>query len=131
MASRKEQHQAKLDKLSSFGKTLTRRANSQCELCEAKGVKLRVFQVPPDTNEPSEDNCAFICDVCHEQLQKPKKPDVNHWRCLHSSVWSTVPAVQVLAVWQLSQLLQHDWANDLHEQLYLEAEVKEWLDLLK
>lgn len=131
MAKRLDQHRARLDTLSRFGKDLTRRSGSSCELCAASGVKLGIFEVAPAPNEPDFDACIFICETCHEQIDFPKRRDPDHWRCLNTSVWSEVPAVQVQSVLMLRQLLAHDWARDLEEMLYLPPEIEDWLARVK
>lgn len=52
--------------------------------------------------------------------------DANHWRCLNTSMWSTVPAVQVMA-WRLLNSLRHEgWPQDLLDMLYLDEETLAW-----
>ena len=50
--------------------------------------------------------------------------DNNHWRCLNDSMWSQVPAVQVMAWRLLSKLSANGetWAQDLLDMLYLDDE---------
>ena len=130
MAKRLDKHKARLDALNAFGKDLARRSGSCCELCAASGVKLAIYETPPAPAEPEFDRCIFICETCHEQLENPKRVQSDHWRCLNTPVWSTVPAVQVTAVRMLRQLIpQASWAEELNEILYLsddiEAKIKE------
>lgn len=127
MAKGLDQHRARLDALSLLGKDLTRRAGSKCELCDASGVKLQIHEVAPVPAEPDIEHCIFICGTCKEQIDTPKRREPDHWRCLNTSVWSEVPAVQVQAVRMLRALDQHDWAKDLLEMLYLNPEIEEWL----
>ena len=42
-------------------------------------------------------------------------------------MWSEEPAVQVLAARMLVRLLEHDWARDLSDQLYLDDETRSWV----
>lgn len=129
MAKGYEEHQNRLRALSSFGKALARRSRSSCELCEASGVKLVVFEVAPIPEEPEYERCIFICQTCQKQIEKPKKMDPHHWRSLYGTVWSEVPAVQVMAVRLLRRLAPSEvWAEELLEQLYLEEEVQEWIE---
>ena len=83
MARGLDQHKERQRILSSFGKDLTRRCKSTCELCEAKEVKLSIYEVPPVLSEPEYESCIFICETCSEQLANPKRIDANHWRCLN------------------------------------------------
>lgn len=122
------QHKERQALVDSFGKDLVRRARSSCELCEASGVKLKVFEVAPVPKEPDFDRCILICDTCREQIEQPKRVDADHWRCLNTAAWSEVPPVQVQAVLMLNRLLaKNDWATDLHDMLYLDPEVEAWI----
>ena len=47
MAKGLDKHRERLEALALFGKDLTRRAGSKCELCETAGVKLQIHEVPP------------------------------------------------------------------------------------
>lgn len=125
MAKGLDKHNARLDALSAFGKDLARRSGSCCELCDASGVKLVIYEVPPVAVDPAFDDCIFICETCHEQLENPKRIETDHWRCLNAPVWSTVPAVQVMAVRMLRQLVpQAPWAEELNEILYLSEDIE-------
>lgn len=127
-----DRHQERHHGLSLFGKDLVRRCSSHCELCDAQGVKLGIFEVPPVPTEPLLDHCTMICETCREQIERPKFRDNNHWRCLNHSIWSSVPAVKVLAIAMLQNISEQErWAVELLEQVYLEPEESEWLDKLE
>jgi len=119
--------------LSRFAKDLVRRSRSHCELCGKNGVKLEVHEVTPLEEEPSVDACVFICEGCHRQVDDPKKIMPTHWRCLNNSLYSEVPAVQVIAF----RLLRHiagkgeHWAEELMEHAYLESEIEDWANEAK
>ncbi len=105
---------------------LLQRCNASCELCTST-ANLVVYEVPPIT-EPDVDNCIMICEVCNTQIDTPAEMDVNHWRCLSGSMWSQVPAVQVV-VWRLlKQLSTESWAQDLLDSLYLDEETQKWAE---
>jgi len=132
MSKAREKHAQRLEALSLLGKDLTRRSSAHCELCGASGVKLAPYEVEPVQDSPDTDHTVFTCQVCSEQLQKPKHLSVDHWRCLNTSVWSEVAPVQVVAVRMLEHLAEKvEWAADLHEQLYLEPEIEEWVSLAR
>ncbi|GLQ31932.1 phnA protein [Litoribrevibacter albus] len=126
-----DKHKHRSESLSYFGKDLVRRSGSHCELCNASGTKLSIFEVPPVPKEPDFEHCIFICDTCKEQIEKPKTLTLDHWRCLNTSAWSTVPAVQVMSVLMIDQLInsvkENEWLQDLKEQLYLTEEIQEWV----
>lgn len=131
MAKGRDKHQDRLQALSLFGKDLTRRANSQCELCEIAGVKLQITEVPPTPKEPDFDHCIFTCETCTEQIANPKRIESNHWRCLNKAIWSNIPAIQVIAVLMLRQLHTQDWATELLDQAYISDEIESWLSSIK
>lgn len=126
MAKGREQHQARMSELNSFGKDLAKRCKSKCELCGAS-TSLSIFEVTP-VDEPDFDKCVMICETCREQLEDSKNIAVNHWYCLNETAWSEVPAVQVLVWRMLSELSTESWAQDLKDQLYLYEEVVEWAE---
>lgn len=128
MSKRHEKHRERAGQLSNMGKYLARRAGSCCELCLHCSVALSPWEVPPLQAEPDPDRTIFVCDICRQQLEQPNKIDANHWHCLHKSVWSKVPAVQVIGVAMLHKLKDEDWSQELLEQLYLEPEVSEWVE---
>ena len=83
------------------------------------------YEVPPDS-DGSADTCALICNSCHEQIENPEKTDANHWRCLNDSMWSQIPAVQVLAWRILDRLKAEGWPQDLLDMLYLDEHTLNW-----
>lgn len=103
---------------------LNARSESKCELCGATDG-LEVYQVPPETDE-SADKSVLVCATCSDQIKDPDKVDAHHWRCLNESMWSQVPAVQVLAWRMLMRLRAETWAQDLLDMLYLDHETLEW-----
>lgn len=105
-------------------KALHTRSESKCELCGAT-ERLGVYEVPPRSNG-SADQCVLICATCREQIENPEKVDPHHWRCLNESMWSQVPAVQVMAWRMLKRLSAEGWAQDLLDMLYLEEATQTW-----
>jgi protein PhnA len=113
--------------LSTFGKELVRRSRSRCELCERSGVRLIVLEVPPQKEEPLVDECVFVCEMCRKQIENPKKIIPSHWRCLNHSLWSEIPAVQVVSYRMLTHLASRErWAEELLENAYLDPETEAW-----
>lgn len=103
--------------------TLRERSGSVCELCAGTG-NLQVYEVPPASG--SADASILICNTCFEQIENPDKMDVNHWRCLNNSMWSPLPAVQVMA-WRLLTALRYEsWTQDLLDTLYLDEQTLAW-----
>jgi len=108
----------------SLEKEIQARSGSKCEFCGATD-DLKVYEVPPTSNGKA-DNCVLVCETCLHQIENPDKLDSNHWRCLNDSMWSQVPAVQVLAWRLLHRLNQADWSHDLLDMLYLDEETLAW-----
>ncbi len=107
-------------------KALHERSESKCELCGAT-ENLAVYQVPP-TSDDNVDECVLTCSTCSDQIENPDNMNANHWRCLNDSMWSTVPAVQVLAWRMLTRLRAEGWPQDLLDMLYLEDDTKTWAE---
>jgi len=112
----------------SLEKELHTRSESKCELCSATG-ELGVYEVPP-TSDSQVDTCLLLCNTCQSQIEDPGLVDANHWRCLNDSMWSPVPAVQVVAWRMLQQLSSEGWPLDLLEMLYLDEETQAWAEAM-
>ncbi|ROR98957.1 protein PhnA [Sinobacterium caligoides] len=129
MSTARNKHALRHTELSLFGKDLTRRSGASCEICAATGVALSIYEVAPVPSTPQYSHCLFICATCRQQLDSPKSRDSNHWRCLNITIWSEIDALRVLSAFMLKQLsTDNDWAADLQEMLYLEAEQQAWLE---
>jgi len=102
------------------------RSESKCELCGASD-QLGTYEVPPGSNG-SADECLLICDTCRGQIENSDTVDVNHWRCLNDSMWSQVPAVQVIVWRMLIRLRAEGWPQDLLDMMYLEDETRIWAE---
>lgn len=100
------------------------RSESKCELCSAT-ESLSVYEVPPNSNG-GVDQSILLCSNCQDQIENPANMDLNHWRCLNDSMWSQIPAVQVMAWRMLSRLRVEGWPQDLLDMLYLDDETLAW-----
>lgn len=105
-------------------KELQIRSGNKCELCGAE-ENLSVFEIP-ESPMAGADAAIYICNVCKEQIEDEDKTEVNHWRCLNDSMWSTVPAVQVMAWRMLNRLKAEGWPQDLLDMMYLDEETAAW-----
>lgn len=105
-------------------KELQQRSESKCELCSSQ-EQLIVYEVPPSSSGSAED-CLFVCRNCADQIENPEHVQVNHWRCLNDSMWSEVPAVQVVAWRMLNRLRGEGWPQDLLDMLYMDEESLAW-----
>ncbi len=106
--------------------TLLQRCDAKCELC-ASDSSLKIFDVP-DANKANTDNKIVICTMCREHIENPTDGNANHWRCLKDSMWTPLPAVQVMAWRLLKELPTETWAQDLLEMLYLDEETLQWAE---
>ena len=79
----------------SIEQTLQQRSGSKCELC-AQSENLSVFEVAPVVAGGA-DQSVLLCNTCRGQIDNPDTIDLHHWHCLNDSMWSQVPAVQVMA----------------------------------
>lgn len=112
----------------SLDQTLLQRCGGKCELCGAE-TALTVYPVPPaEDTEADAEHSIMVCDVCHTQILEPDKLDIKHWHCLNDSMWTPVPAVQVMAWRMLKRLSAEVWAQDLLEMLYLDEETRQWAE---
>lgn len=109
----------------SLEQDLRDRSNNVCEL-SGTTEDLDRYAVPNSPDLPEVETHIFISETCRTQLENPEEIDVNHWRCLNDSMWSTVPAVQVVAYRMLHQLKGEGWPQDLLDMMYMEDTVKEW-----
>ena len=104
----------------SISNELMQRSEGKCELCGSDN-DLRVYEVAGSNS----DNEIVICSECASSIDNPTS-NPNHWHCLNESMWSSVPAVQVVAYRILSNLVDEGWPRDLLDMLYLEPEVEAW-----
>lgn len=122
-----ETHQARVMALQGIGKDLARRAKSKCELTGAAGVPLRPYEVPPVGGAPEIGRTLLVSEACHEVLEHPKRLAGRAWQCLAETVWSELPATQVVAWRMLNQLAKReDWAREVIGEVFLDPEVEAW-----
>ncbi|RXK58889.1 PhnA protein [Lacibacter luteus] len=103
---------------------LRQRSGNTCELCKSEQI-LSIYEVPPQ-DQANADNCILVCDNCLAQIEKKVELNNSHWNCLTESMWSEVPAVQVVAWRMLNRLRNESWAADNLDMLYLNDEHLAW-----
>ncbi len=108
----------------SIEKQVQTRSNSACELCGAT-EELTLYQVQPTRNANPDDHLQG-CATCITQIENKDQTEGNHWRCLNDSIWSQVPAVQVIAWRMLNRLRAESWPVDLLDMLILDDETLDW-----
>ncbi len=104
---------------------LIARSGGKCELCGSM-EHLDVYEVTP--SDGTAERCVYVCKTCKEQIENPETTDPNHWHCLNESMWSEIPAVQVMAYRILSRIASEGWPQDLLEMLYLDEATKSWAE---
>lgn len=100
------------------------RSKNQCELCSSTS-NLSVYDVPPNAQQRIEDSL-LVCLTCLAQLDKKEPLNSAHWNCLLESMWSEVPAVQVVSWRMLNRLRGESWAVDAIDMLYFDEEMMAW-----
>lgn len=103
---------------------LKERSGGICELCSSS-TELKAYTVEPGNSTKLEENI-LVCSTCESHINKSSEIDANHWRCLNESMWSEIPAVQVMAWRMLNRLKNENWAQDLLDMLYLDEETLTW-----
>ncbi|BFM21865.1 PhnA domain-containing protein [Gilvimarinus japonicus] len=106
----------------SLDNDLKQRCAGQCELCNAEAA-LATYHLP---NSDDQDDRLALCAICTEQAGAPT--DVNHLRCLTTSVWSTTAAAQVLSYRLLHELRSETWAQEQLDMAYLEDDIRAWAE---
>jgi len=107
----------------SIERELNKRSGSKCELCTSE-EKLAVYEIPASPKSGLESSI-LVCETCQSQFDSDER-DPNHWRCLNDSMWSTIPAVQVMA-WRMLHRLKHEgWPQDLLDMMYLDDSLESW-----
>ncbi len=104
--------------------SLKLRTNTSCELCSGT-ENLNLYQVEPKQSDDENDHI-LICNICKNQIDNSDKMDPNHWRCLNDSMWSEIPAVQVMAWRMLNRLKAEGWPQDLLDMMYLDEDILFW-----
>ncbi len=105
---------------------LETRCESTCELC-GRASDLAAYTVPPKTDNNNLDHQIAACHICLSQIKGDVPLDSNHWRCLRDSMWSSIPAVQVMTYQLLGRLTGEEWTDGLKDQMYLpDEETEEW-----
>ncbi len=105
-------------------KELQSRSGQQCELCSSTN-NLSIYEVGPDT-ATKEEIAIYVCGKCKAQLEKKEMPEPDHWKILEQTMWSEIPAIQVVSWRMLNRLRADSWASDLLDMFYLPEEHEAW-----
>lgn len=111
----------------SIEKQIEQRSQRKCELCQSD-KDLSVYSVTP-VEQQSADYQAMTCQTCLNQINHIDALDINHWRHLPDTMWSTVPAIQVLCFRMLVRIKESSnqpWTQDALDILYLDDNLLAW-----
>lgn len=103
---------------------LQERSGNRCELCKS-GSNLQPYEVPPATGA-TENNTILICGNCRAQIDKKAELNSGHWSFLSETMWSEIPAIQVVSWRMLNRLKNESWAMDNLDMMYLDDELLAW-----
>lgn len=103
---------------------LLKRSGGKCELCRSGGTP-SLYEVPPASGK-TEENCIMICNKCLAQIEKKEEADSSHWGCLAETMWSEIPAVQVVSWRMLNRFRNESWAMEKLDMMYLDNEKLAW-----
>ena len=100
------------------------RAENRCELC-ASSSPLSLYEVPYAPHKDAA-GCLMICTACMAQIEKKEALHQSHWSCLTTSMWSEVPAIQVVSWRMLNRLREESWASEQLDMMYLDEDTLAW-----
>jgi len=120
MAKGYQGNKERLEEISSFGKSIGKRAGFKCEWCESKD-DLRVWDYKPDVS-PDMDSLALLCQQCRNWADG-RKATANELRSIRNALWSDIPAVAEGAARVLVQC-KESWAKEAIEESFIDDAVK-------
>lgn len=103
---------------------LKERSGNACELCGATN-DVKVYEVAFAPGN-AEESSIYICPKCQTQVDKKDVLDNKHWELLSTSMWSEVPAIQVVSWRMLNRLRNESWAADNLDMMYLADDLLSW-----
>lgn len=106
---------------------LKERSSNICELTGSTD-NLMIYEVPFAKNQDSTGSI-WISEKCVNQIEKREELDSKFWEsALLGSMWSEVPAVQVVSWRMLNRFRHESWAADSIEMMYMDEETTEWAE---
>lgn len=103
---------------------LKERSGNACELCGATN-DVKVYEVAFAPGN-AEESSIYICPKCQTQIDKKDVLDNKHWELLSTTMWSEVPAIQVVSWRMLNRLRNESWAADNLDMMYLADDLLSW-----
>lgn len=120
MAKGYNANRERLDTISAFGKTISKRAGFCCEWCGSK-EELKPWDHRPE-REPEEGTIALLCGRCRA-LAEGARAEPNELRSIRNALWSDVPAVAEGAARVLARC-REGWVREAIEESFIADEVK-------
>lgn len=120
MAKGYDGNRERLEDISSFGKSIGKRAGFKCEWCEGKD-DLRLWDHRPD-ELPCMETLALLCSRCREWAVG-KKPESNELYAIRNALWSDVPAVAEGAARVMARC-RVSWVKEAIEESCIDDMVK-------
>lgn len=108
----------------SLEQQLIERSGNVCELSKST-EKLTVFAVNP-ANSGDVSKHIYISEKCLNQIERKEKLEPEFWTFLKDSMWSEVPAVQVVAWRMLNRLKNETWAMEALDIMYMDDDLLAW-----
>ena len=103
---------------------LQERSQQHCELCN-QSTPLEIYAIPP-LSEKQASTSLFLCKKCIQQIDKKETLDPTYWTFLNQTMWSEIPAVQIVSWRMLQRLKNETWANEALDLMYLDEENETW-----
>lgn len=100
------------------------RSGNQCELSKSTEKLMKFAVSPANGNDAS--RYIYISEKCVNQIERTEKLEPEFWTFLKESMWSEVPAVQVLSWRMLNRLKNETWAMEALDIMYMDDELLEW-----
>lgn len=108
-------------------KVLENRAAGCCELCKSEAV-LQLF-ILPDSPQTGLESQLMLCNICTQEAAKVQPENLDHLRCLNESIWSEIPAIQVLSWRLLHRIKEAGWPRDLLDMMYMDQDTLAWAEV--
>lgn len=111
--------------MSRIEQALMDRSGGKCELSGSE-ENLSVYEVAP--SDGSAEQSVLLSEHIRHQIENPDSLNANDFRCLNDSMWSPIPAVQVLSYRLLHALKSEGWPMELLDMMYLDDDLQKWAD---
>jgi hypothetical protein len=123
MAKGYQANKDRQEQISTFGKTIGKRAMFRCEWCSGT-EDLRVWDQRPDA-EPAVETLALLCSPCRA-LVTGNSTDENRCRSLRNALWSDIPAVSEGAA-RIMARCREPWVREAIEESFIDERIKQEL----